>query len=489
MGIHLGIDFGTSTIYVTRWNSLKKTSAPVPHIAGSIDFIENAMFYQSETEHILGAAAMQKGISNPLNYIPNVKRHIEDENWTQYVESLGIDLNAQEISTDIFRYLKNRIEHIHGGEQIEGVVISVPFAFQHKERQKIKEAAENAGLKVLKLIEEPVAAAIAFGLFTESITTDKPEKVLIFDLGGGTFDVTIFEFMKKSENQIRIEVLNTDGHKNLGGKDIDELIVQKFEEHLGFRLVDIENKKERSQNETKLYSAAKELKETLSIAEDYDVYLANLYQGKELEWDELSVDEFNEWLQNSGFMGKLRTVLENALDEIELEPEEIDRIVLVGGSSKIPAIQGLIEKFFNKKAEAIKNTWELVGEGAGIYCGHLLDNSMEYEIVTKISHAIGIKIQGNQFEALISRNKKYEEFSSPKRYKFKEDGSSSMKKIEIYQGNSRRIENCSLVGDIKFSPSEFVNNTVDISLGTDANGIVKYKLYDIHQNLVREGEV
>lgn len=489
MSIHLGLDFGTSTIYVTRWNKSKKIAEAVPHIAGNENFIENAIYYNSETEHILGDTAVNRGITNPLNYIQNVKRRIEDDNWIQYIESLDKNLNSQEISSDIFRYLKERVETIHGGESIDGVVISVPFAFQHKERQKIKDAAENAGLKVLKLIEEPVAAAISFGLFTDSLTQDKPEKVLIFDLGGGTFDVTIFELTKKSESKIRVEVLNTDGHKNLGGKDIDELIVGKFEEKLGFKLVDIENKKERAQIEGTLFKYAKELKETLSITDSEDVYIANLYKGQELDWEDISIDEFNEWLVNSGFMGKLRTVLENALDEIEMDPEEIDRIVLVGGSSKIPAIQDLIEKFFSKKAEAIKNPWELVGEGAGIYCGNILENTMDYEIITKISHAIGLKVRGNQFEPLINRNKRYEEFSTTRRFKFNNGSSGEYKKIEIYQGNSRNIENCSLVGAIKVSPLEFRDNTVEIALGTDANGIVKYKLLDIHGNVVREGEV
>lgn len=487
MSLYLGIDFGTSTLYITKWNEKKKMAEPVVNLAEN-NFIESAIYYQSATDHVLGRIAIEKGINQPLNLVQNVKRKFEDDNWLVRIESLNRELNATEISSDMFRYLKNEIEKLHGGQMIDGVVISVPFAFQNMERQKIKEAAENAGLNVMKLIEEPVAAAISFGLFSESIKTNKTEKILIFDLGGGTFDVTIFELNKISDSKIRVEVLNTDGHKNLGGKDIDEMIVHKFEEVLGFRLVDIENKKERQRNETKLYKTAKDLKETLSNTDCADAFCSDLYNRKVLDIEDITVDEFNEWLTNSGFLGKIKTVLENTLDEIDMEKSEIDRIVLVGGSSKIPAVQKLIEKFFGKKAEALKNTWELVGEGAGLYCGCILENSIDYEVITKISHAIGVKVQGGKFEALISRNKKYEEYSTPRRYKLKGNTTRGAK-IEIYQGNSRDINKCSYVGTIQLQGDEFKDNTVDISLGTDANGIIKYRLIDIEKNVVKEGEV
>ena len=190
------------------------------------------------TNQVIGKLAFEKGILDPFNVVEGIKRKLEYDNWKQRIASIGQELSSEEIATDIFKVIKNRVEGIHGGTPVEGVVISVPFAFQSKERQRIKNAAENAGLNVMKLIEEPVAAAICFGLFHEVVKNNKKEKVLIFDLGGGTFDVTIFELVKQSDDTIRVEVLNTDGHKNLGGKDIDDMLVKKFEESInGYELV------------------------------------------------------------------------------------------------------------------------------------------------------------------------------------------------------------------------------------------------------------
>ncbi len=190
------------------------------------------------TNQVIGKLAFEKRILDPFNVVEGIKRKLEYDNWKQRIASIGQELSSEEIATDIFKVIKNRVEAIHGGTPVEGVVISVPFAFQSKERQRIKNAAENAGLNVMKLIEEPVAAAICFGLFHEVVKNNKKEKVLIFDLGGGTFDVTIFELVKQSDDTIRVEVLNTDGHKNLGGKDIDDMLVKKFEESInGYELV------------------------------------------------------------------------------------------------------------------------------------------------------------------------------------------------------------------------------------------------------------
>ncbi|MDM8535976.1 Hsp70 family protein [Desulfobacterales bacterium HSG17] len=480
--LYLGIDFGTSTNYVTRWNAQKKVAVPVVGITkdhGGSNFIDNIIYYESVNSQIIGKLAFKKGITEPFNVVEGIKRKLENDNWKQRIPSLREELSAEEITTDIFRTIKNRVEEIHGGKTVDGVVISVPFAFQSKERQRIKNAAEKAGLNVMKLIEEPVAAAICFGLFNEVIKNNIEEKVLIFDLGGGTFDVTIFNLVKQSDSNIRVEVLNTDGHKTLGGKDIDDMLVRKFEENIGYELALISDERERRKDQLNLIEEAKRVKEALALAEEDDACCTGLAQGKMLEMD-ITLDDFNEWLIRHGFIGRIKEVLENALDEIEFEPSDIDRIVLVGGSSNIALIQEEIEKFFGKKAESIKNPGELVGEGAGIYCGSLLDKNLSYEIITKISHAIGVKT-GTKFTPLIQRNSKYETFSDIRYFSIKNKTNRNTK-IDVYQGNSTDIIECSFVGEIQIDGSEFPDNKIGIQLGTDKNGIVSYKLYKIEES-------
>lgn len=485
-GLYLGIDFGTSTIYVTKWDATKKEAVPVVGITRQAQdrFIDNVIYYESSEDYVIGSLAFRRTFTDPLNVVSGIKRKLENDNWRQRIPSLGKELSAEEVVTDIFRFIKTRAEEIHGGQAIEGVVISLPFAFQSKERQKIKQAAEKAGLKVLALIEEPVAAAISFGLFNQVAENNQKEKILIFDLGGGTFDVTIFELMKQSNETIRVEVLNTDGDKNLGGKDIDNILVKKFEQSVDYEIALIAHPKQRKKDQFALIKEAKKLKENLSLAEEDDVFCASLDGGRVLDMD-VTRPEFEQWLTGNGFIRKIREIVADSLEEIELEASDIDRIVLVGGSSHIPLIQAEIEQFFGQKAQSIQNPSKLVGEGAAIYCGSLLDKSLNYEIVTKISHAIGLKV-GGKFRALIERNSKYETFSDIRYFRLNHQDTA---RIEIYQGNSPTIRNCSLVGTVQIDVSNLPGRQVGIQLGTDKNGIVRYQLYQLNDGIPFDGGV
>ncbi len=487
MSLYLGIDFGTSTNYITRWDEKLEKAVPVENMTehGEKNIFKNIIYYESPTNVVIGKKALDKGTVEPFNFVHGIKRKLEDDEWKQPIKSINKSLNSKEIATDIFREIKAKIETNSGGKSIDGVVISVPFAFQNKERQKIKCAAEDAGLKVLGLIEEPVAAAVSFGLF-DTVQEGKNEKVLIFDLGGGTFDVTIFEFRKNGLNDISIEVLNTDGHKNLGGKDIDKIIVDKFEQRLNYKLETIPDERQFKRDILKLTEQAEITKENLSEYEEDDIFVSNLYDNNILEFEEpLTAEEFNEWIKRNGFLSKIREVLEKSLYDIDLEPEDISRIILVGGTSNIPIIKEEVEKFFGKKPEAIKNPGELVGEGAGIYCGCLINNSLKYKITTRMSYAVGLNV-GNKFKALIEKNSKYEEFSDIKEYTIKNNTKCN---IKIYQGNSSDLDKCCYIGNISINANELSDGKIGIQLGTDKSGIVKYRLYDGLRNKIKEGEL
>lgn len=484
--MYLGIDFGTSTNYITRVTNtgeIRKVEN-VGSSFGADSIFNNVIYYESDTNFIIGSAAINRRSAEPHNFVGEVKRKLEQDDWSQPIKSLEKNLNALEIATDIFKEIKTRIETNEGGNAIEGVVISVPFAFQHTERQKIKKAAEDAGLNVLGLIEEPVAAALCFGLFDDTASTES-EKVLIFDLGGGTFDVTIFEFSKTTEGDISIEVLNTDGDKNLGGKDIDDLILKRLKEKLPYNIDEIQDEKQMRKEYLELSKEAERVKINLSQYEDENVFIGNLYNGNTLDLD-ITRDDLSDWIRKEGFISKINNTLDRSLIEVDLEPEDIDRIILVGGTSNIPIIKELVETFFNKKPELIKNPRELVGEGAGIYCRQLINNQGKLNITRKISYSIGVN-SGNRFTPLIARNSKYEEFSDRKEYVIKNNNKCA---IKVYQGNSYDLQRCSYTGSIEIDPAQdLLDNKLWLELGTDPNGIVKYRVYNSNHDLIKDGEL
>lgn len=484
MSLYLGIDFGTSTNYVTRWNEEKKAVEDVTALAGygQRPVFPNVIYYDSEGKAILGDGAVKKGIGDPENCVYAVKRRIEEKGFHQYIPNIHKELNSRDIARDIFSCMKQKVEEAYGSEKIDGCVVSVPFSFQHQERDIIKRAAENAGLKVIGLIEEPVAAALSFGIADE-ITTGKREKILIFDLGGGTFDVTIFDFFKISNTQFNIEVLTTDGKKDLGGLDIDNLIMGKMQDELekenpSYKMssFSINNlSKEASQ----MRKEAIDAKIGLSDDEEYNVFFTSQANPDiVLDWD-LALEEFNQWLEASGYLADIENALEVSLLDANLEKEDISRIILVGGTSNIPAIQDLVRNFFNKEPEKVKEPDMMVGEGAAIYCGICLNPSVDYRIVTRVSHAIGIKRKG-KFMSLIERNSPYGQPSKiidlPIKRKNRE------KNLDVYQGNQLHADK---VGRIHLPVSlleKISESYLGIQLNTDKNGMILYTIYDVKNN-------
>ena len=482
MGIYLGIDFGTSTNYVTCWNKEKNCVEPVTGLGeyGKGNVFPNVIYYDVEGSQVIGAAAQSKGAVNPENCVNFIKRHLEEKGFSQYIPNLGRKLDSVQIASDIFCCLKKKIEDNYGGEKVEGVVISVPFAFQHAERGKIKRAAENAGMKVLGLIEEPVAATLSFGL-AEKAQKGRKERVLVFDLGGGTFDVTIFNFVKQTENRFAVEVLGTDGAKKLGGIDIDDLIVEKLRLRLEqgypeYRLDGLDAA-HLARERQKMQQVAISAKENISRYGEDDVYYCSDVND-EVEFDKnLDREDLDSILNHSGFLDDVENVLDNLLEDLELDREkDIDRIILVGGTSNIPSIQETVKNFFHKEPEKIKKPDEMVGEGAGIYCGLCLNKKIKYSITLRLSHAIGIMLNGG-FKVVLTRNSRYGDPSMvvPIILKRKD----KRKKITVYQGdnNGTRIELATIIVEVE--KLKKLTGEMGLQLIADNNGMINYVIYDI----------
>ncbi|WP_462409381.1 Hsp70 family protein [Neobacillus sp. Marseille-QA0830] len=478
MSIYLGIDFGTSTLCVTRWKENNNQVEMVPPLVGTgygkAGPIENVIFYDSDEEHLIGAPAIKKMELDPHQFVSAIKREIEGNGWQRTI--FDQQKTAVDVAADIFSYIRERVENMYGGNEIDGVVVSVPFAFGHRERQKIKQAAQIAKLPVLALIEEPVAAALSCGIFENKEIQDR-EKVLVFDFGGGTLDITIFEKKVELDGKICIEVITTDGHKELGGKDIDQRIIDKL---ISILKIDLSTKpadKRMDNFRNKISHEAEELKKALTYEDEYPLFFED-------EWGEvydeiIERDSFDEWIQPD-LLVKIKEKLEDTLDDIDLEKEDIPHIVLVGGSSRIIAVQELISDFFDKRPIVPRNMEELVGLGAAMYCGMLVSGESPFKVIQKVSHSTGIN-QGGRMKTILPRNTTYGKWSE-------ELYSINKPSVAVYQGNSSLLKNCSQIGVVDVTSYIPDVSDVKLQLGTNETGAILFRLYK-GGRLVAEDEV
>lgn len=484
MSLYFGIDFGTSTNYITKWDSANQKTIPVTGMNGygsAKNNFPNVIYYQTNGKPIIGAEAYERYRNDPDNGVYAIKRRIGEDAWTTYIPNLKKSMSAKDISRDIFKCIGDELTKKYAGEYIDGVVISVPYSYQSRERNIIKNSAEAAGLRVIGLIEEPVAAALSFGLFDKSIPVGKKERILIFDLGGGTFDVTIFEFQREQAG-FKIEVLNTSGNKNLGGNDVDELLKNHFIDNV--LKIQLEDRNPKYQNN--ILKIAKDTKELLSDEDEDEVYEPEAYDQHDLDC-EISREMLEEILDN-GFVSKIEDCLDEAIYEVDgLSPNNIDEVVLVGGSSNIPIIQNKLNEYFGKQPLQTGKPEELVGEGAGIFCGMKLNpRELSLNVIQKISYAIGVKA-GTRFEEILPKNSQYNQYSEMKYLSFAVSNGNA--DIGIYQGNSRDIQKCCLSGNVTVNVADFPDGKVGIKIGTDIDGNICYQLYDQHGKIVVQDRI
>ena len=492
MSLYLGIDFGTSTNVVTRWNENTKRADVVPlGQYGTPNIFPNVIYYESPEKIFVGDYAVEKGKLNPENAVFYVKRKLESSDFRRHIPALGFDKTGVEVAADIFSRIKREVEQKFGGEKIDGAVISVPFAFQNAERSRIESAAKQAGLVVLGLIEEPVAAAISFGLM-DKVTFGKDEKILVFDLGGGTFDVTIFDFRKKSDLKFSIKVITTGGNKHLGGIDIDDAVIKKIREMFDSQYSDYQAEtRARNLQESEIFKIrqiAVELKESLSADDDFDLILESAFDDRFFLEKNLERTDFDGWLKK--FLVDIENVLTDTLRDADLKPNQIDRIVMVGGTSNIPAIKEKVRQYFGKEPEHYGDELTLmVGKGAGIYCGlKYVEKTLDCEISICTCRNIGIKFNG-QFIEMLPKNTLYGTPSELKVLTIKNAGKNNVE-IPLVEGN--RVRNVK-IGSINVSAEiqrQLDKGRLGLIINTDtSNGIVNYELHRViekNNNFVSE---
>ena len=382
----IGIDLGTTNSAVSVLEGGEAKIIPNPE--GNRTTPSVVAFKNGEIQ--VGEVAKRQAVTNPST-VSSIKRHMGDGSYKVHMD--GKDYTPQEISAMILQYLKSYAED-YLGEKVDKAVITVPAYFNDAQRQATKDAGKIAGLEVERIVNEPTAAALAYGLDK----TDKEEKVLVFDLGGGTFDVSILEL-----GDGVFDVLSTSGDNHLGGDDFDQKImdylVAEFKKEHG---VDLSKDKMALQ---RLKDAAEKAKKDLSGVSTTQISLPFITASAEgplhLELT-LTRAKFEELTHD--LVERTKQPVRQALKDAGLSQADIDEVILVGGSTRIPAVVEAVRKETGKEPNKSVNPDEVVAMGAAIQGGVISGDVKDIVLLDVTPLSLGIETMGGVFTKLIDRN-------------------------------------------------------------------------------------
>ena len=465
MGRVIGIDLGTTNSVVAVMEGGEPT---VITNAEGARTTPSVVAFTKEGERLVGQVAKRQAVTNPDRTIQSIKREMGSD---YKVDIDDKSFSPQEISAMILQKLKTDAEE-YLGEKITQAVITVPAYFSDSQRQATKDAGRIAGLEVLRIINEPTAASLAYGLDKEH-----DQNILVFDLGGGTFDVSILEI-----GDGVFEVLATAGNNRLGGDDFDnaivEWIVSEFKKEQG---IDLKQDKMAMQ---RLRDAAEKAKIELSGVSSTNINLpyitADANGTKHLDMT-LSRSKFDELTAN--LVKETEGPLKQALKDSGLEASEVDKILLVGGSTRIPAVQEAVKKIFNKDPFKGINPDECVALGAAIQAGVLTGDVDDLVLLDVTPLSLGIETMGGVSTKIIDRNttiptKKSMVFSTAADNQTQVD-------IRVLQGEREFAKDNKELGQFilgGIAPAPRGIPQIEVTFDIDANGIVNVSAKDLGTN-------